>query len=138
MINVGSHELGKVWKVHHEEFTRLQSNTGDSCSAKLLLFYAVEIALKYCYCIDNRIRDSDEFMRAYEGNGHDLFKLCEFLRLAKADLGNYQVLKSKTIQIHTVHEYWRYGGKLDRKFESDLVQWLKHMISVLKKRLENG
>lgn len=118
----------------------LREKDRDIASACLLLFYAVECALKYVYMSKNMLKTANEQragLVSARDLGHDLVRLISDIKVPRSAIPLPPVLKVKRTgaicpALHA-HQAWRYGENLSRA--DDAWTWLGTVMSYCQEHL---
>jgi hypothetical protein len=102
---------------------------GNSTSAYLLLFYAVECGLKAELMNQRGLRGTDELESSERT--HDLRHLAKLLNLPADVVGALRKYRrhidAPGVPVGELHEAWRYGARLRADDESDAVSSLRRL-----------
>lgn len=97
----------------------MRERAQDPDSGALLLFYAVECALKYLYMSDNMLRTSYESRAAVASArdiGHDIVRLINELKIPRSVVSAPPTLHLQRTGVVCApmhaHQAWRYGERL--------------------------
>lgn len=123
MENAGIEDLKHAFRSHHRASNRCGM---DTCSGRLLLFYAVECGLKVLIMKEHGVhsikhaQQHEKLTGIFQGShGHNIRKLRSCLRETSLphDIPH-------TLDSNKVHERWRYGMRnaTDDKTLADLLQ----------------
>lgn len=134
MLSVSKREFERAYRKHKDAFATLGSNV--TYSRHLLLFYAVECALKAqlleYYQLDayNKLPQEAQIVHRLNA-GLDLLRLPIRIPVARAN-----DLQQSPVADHQLHEAWRYGKSLDK--ESEAVSALTTALRLLEGRMNGG
>ncbi|MBB3947832.1 hypothetical protein GGQ73_003803 [Rhizobium skierniewicense] len=107
-------------------------------AASLILFYAVECALKSLYMLRNNLKTTDEVRaggKSARGHKHNLDGLIADLRIPQSSIKvRPKIVLTRTRfegQTPILHEAWRYGEKVDNtaaQFDwlMSIVEWCRN------------
>jgi len=118
---------------------REASEKGSDPSAYLLRFYAVECGLKAAVLVRMKARSTAQL--PHHLRSHDLRALATALRLPRPAVQGISPCDSHgpapyKVEIHQVHEAWRYGARLSTSAERNFVAGLNLLIAWCRKELQ--
>jgi hypothetical protein len=142
-LNATKKNLKHAFQEHFNLYKSLDT-TKHQISRRLILFYAVEVGLKY-YLLNKFFKKNTDDLEKYIDathryyNGHDIKSLLKYANCNGefiSRLGHFETEKKQQVEPYQFHQIWRYGIKARKENDEDnaenalkdIAQWLEPLI----------
>jgi hypothetical protein len=130
-------ELKQAFQKHYSLYKKLEPINSHQLFRRLILFYAVEIGLKY-YLLDIIKKNNTEELKQYHGyeylstNGHDIKQMLKSTKCgSQFTLASFTVKNGQQVEPYQFHQLWRYGIVDNSTVEAEAEDKLKKIANWL-------